>query len=59
MPRLAILNVDEIKAFEKPPKFTAAQREKYFHLSDKLLALKNKLTSNSKRLKKVSYAACL
>lgn len=50
MPRLAILNADEINAFEKPPKFTVAQREKYFHLSDKLSALKNKVTSNTSKL---------
>ncbi len=50
MPRLTILNADEINAFEKPPKFTSAQREKYFHLSDKLSALKNKVTSDTSKL---------
>jgi hypothetical protein len=50
MPRLAILSADEIKAFDKPPRLTAAQREKYFHLSDKLLVLKNKLTSDTSKL---------
>lgn len=39
MPRLAILNADEIKAFDKPPKFTKVQREKYFHINEKLSAL--------------------
>jgi len=28
-----------IKAFDKPPKFTKAQREKYFHINEKLDAL--------------------
>ena len=50
MPRLAILNAEEIKAFDKPPKFTPAQREKYFYLSEKLLALKSKLTSEANKL---------
>ena len=50
MPRLAILNAEEIKAFDKPPKFTPAQREKYFYLSEKLLALKSNLTSETNQL---------
>ena len=39
MPRLTILNADEISAFDKPPKFTLAQREKYFHSNEKLNTL--------------------
>ncbi len=39
MPRLAILTTDEINAFDKPPKFTKVQREKYFHINEKLSAL--------------------
>ena len=39
MPRLSILTTDEIKAFDKPPKFTKVQREKYFHSNDKLSSL--------------------
>lgn len=39
MPRLAILTTNEIKAFVKPPKFTKIQREKYFHINEKLESL--------------------
>lgn len=30
MPRLSILTTQEIKAFDKPPRFTPEQRRKYF-----------------------------
>ena len=36
MARLKILTSEEIKAFDKPPKFNAQQREKYFNISENL-----------------------
>ena len=39
MPRLVILTDNEIKSFDKPPKFTKAQREKYFLINGKLSVL--------------------
>src|SRR3990167_2415995 len=39
MPRLAILSSQEVKAFDKPPKFTVDQRKKYFQKNEKLLPL--------------------
>jgi len=52
MPRLAILTTDEIKAFDKPPKFTKVQREKYFHINEKLSAL-------LKTLRDSTYTLCI
>jgi hypothetical protein len=40
---LAILNPEEIKTFDKPPKFTLLQREKYFYIN----------TNNKKKLKQL------
>jgi|GEM_PF-2467353 len=50
MPRLAILNADEIKAFDKPPKFTKMQREKYFHINEKLNDLLQNLRNPTYKL---------
>lgn len=50
MPRLSILTSKEITAFDKPPKFTASQREKHFHLSDKLVTLMDKLSTATNKL---------
>ncbi|MAZ38499.1 MAG: hypothetical protein CMF49_08720 [Legionellales bacterium] len=52
MSRLAILTADEIKAFDKPPKFTKAQREKYFHINEKLSVL-------LKALRDPNYKLCV
>lgn len=53
MPRLAILTTDEIKAFDKPPKFTKVQREKYFHINEKLKLFQ------LKTLRDPSYKLCV
>ena len=39
MPRLSILTTDEINLFDKPPRFSPEQRQKYFSLNDKLIPL--------------------
>ncbi len=36
MPRLAILSSQEVRAFDKPPRFTLEQRKKYFQKNEKL-----------------------
>lgn len=43
MSRLCILTQEEIKTFDKPPRFSLEQRQKYFYLSDKLIPLLQKL----------------
>lgn len=49
MPRLSILSPEEIKLFDKPPRLTLEQRQKYFYLTDKLLhLLKNLRTPTNK-----------
>lgn len=52
MPRLTILNKDEIKAFDEPPKFTLLQREKYFYINEKLDTL-------LKTLREPTYKLCI
>jgi hypothetical protein len=47
---LAILNPEEIKTFDKPPKFALSQREKYFYINEKLEALLNNLRDKSYEL---------
>jgi TnpA family transposase len=50
MPRLVIFNPEEIKAFDKPPRFTDEQRQRYFTYTDKLLAYTKKLKTSTSRL---------
>ena len=47
MPRLAILTAQEVKAFDKPPKFTLEQRKKYFQINEKLSPLLKNLRSDT------------
>jgi hypothetical protein len=48
--RLMILTPEEIKAFDKPPRFTPAQRQTYFQLHEKLLPLLNKLRTPTNKV---------
>jgi hypothetical protein len=43
MSRITILNAEEIKVFDKPPRFTEEQQHKYFTLTPQLLSLIEKL----------------
>lgn len=45
-----ILTPEEIKAFDKPPRFTPEQRHKYFQLHEKLLPLLNKLRTPTNKV---------
>lgn len=50
MSRLSILTLDEIKLFDKPPRFSLEQRQKYFHINDKLQLLLNKLRTPTNKV---------
>lgn len=50
MPRLSIFTEDEINLFDKPPRFSSEQRQKYFHLSDKLILLLRNLRSATNKV---------
>jgi hypothetical protein len=50
MPRLKILSPEEIKLFDKPPRFTTEQRQKYFHLNDKLLLILKSLRTPTNKV---------
>jgi len=50
MSRLSILTLYEIKLFDKPPRFSLEQRQKYFHINDKLQLLLNKLRTPTNKV---------
>ncbi|MEO8402256.1 MAG: DUF4158 domain-containing protein [Gammaproteobacteria bacterium] len=50
MSRLQVFTAEEIKLFDKPPRFTIEQRQKYFHLNEKLLLLLKKLRTPTNKV---------
>lgn len=50
MSRLNILTKDEINLFDKPPRFSPEQRQKYFHLNEKLISLLKSLRSATNKV---------